>query len=1042
MKRILPGCLLVWAGTVGVMAATVPIHINEVDIVVPTDPLPTINARAFVNQSTFSVISRLPYETSNTRFVTNLASGLLDGSPGFRFLTTAGKVRRPAAWFVNEGRVLTTTYLEVRATNIFSSGSMESGAQGLIRLVGKNIDVSRNGLRTGNPPGGSFFGGQNQDPSPTYFNAAGVTDIYWAVGTNNVIGGAGTLMPLNGFSPNFTVPFSRSPSHQVLQPVGRRIFTNTVSLPKFSFSGTNFNFTPAGFEAFAYTNSFNNTASVVQVVFVKTNNTDASFSTGVRFFPSDQDQTTGAPLGPAVTMVEFHSTDFDIANNTFSTNSVYLVDYMATLTNGVLFRESIARTRRPNNYEFLRSEPFIFNANFGSSAGIQGNTPFTNALLYNPSYLSNAVPLRYAAYQGEVTAPGISNTVNVFGVATTGTASPTNFPGRVEIIADNLNLEQTRIRAESTIIIKTKCLESNYLAQLDAPFLSLSLGSKDPTLTISNVAPASVRRFRGTVCAWSGLWSNYQVDNSVTPARTNTVIFHVTFVDQQLDSQTPVQLFEFNVQGTNVTIYDQLNITKSISINAKSLDVYGGLNFPAGSSWGKTNFPMLCHFTNHGFINIPGAAKYGTDRPLPYSNIVNFGTNIAGAQFARTWNFENYGLLASRSGLFQMDAVSAFLVGAPVTLLTNILESYDFTNEVTVIDGISFTNFVIITNTFAQVITNSIGSKLIGSGDVELRARDLMASNSVVTAGAGTSGRLILSVTNSWFDGGLDAINDWSCTSGFEARRRPTNSSLFGTWLRTSIAPGRDVTHAWAAEDRGATTNGFNNNLALGKLIIDMGVGSRARFKPVAGTQALYVDYIEFVNTNTATNITAAFSIDPKITIYFANANVPISKLHGAAGGRFVWVPSFAGPLSSTNITYPSGNTYTYNVALISDRNIDSDGDGYPNNVDDTPIAIPGEPNTPAPTASFAPAGLLPVEPVRLSVSLQRDPYRAVLLWQARARSLSTIEFKTDWAAPQWQVLTNVVTGDIAERQELFDPITRGAPLRVYRLRVSPVPAR
>ena len=59
MKRILPGCLLVWAGTVGVMAATVPIHINEVDIVVPTDPLPTINARAFVNQSTFSVISRL-----------------------------------------------------------------------------------------------------------------------------------------------------------------------------------------------------------------------------------------------------------------------------------------------------------------------------------------------------------------------------------------------------------------------------------------------------------------------------------------------------------------------------------------------------------------------------------------------------------------------------------------------------------------------------------------------------------------------------------------------------------------------------------------------------------------------------------------------------------------------------------------------------------------------------------------------------------------------------------------------------------------------
>jgi hypothetical protein len=111
----------------------------------------------------------------------------------------------------------------------------------------------------------------------------------------------------------------------------------------------------------------------------------------------------------------------------------------------------------------------------------------------------------------------------------------------------------------------------------------------------------------------------------------------------------------------------------------------------------------------------------------------------------------------------------------------------------------------------------------------------------------------------------------------------------------------------------GNTNTAFTNNLALGKLTFDGAENSLFRFFPAGASNALYVDYIQLENW--ATNFNSAFSISPNFTIYFANANVPVTKLHGAAGGRFQWVRSFAGPLSSTNIYYAStSNTYTFNM--------------------------------------------------------------------------------------------------------------------------------
>ena len=53
------------------------------------------------------------------------------------------------------------------------------------------------------------------------------------------------------------------------------------------------------------------------------------------------------------------------------------------------------------------------------------------------------------------------------------------------------------------------------------------------------------------------------------------------------------------------------------------------------------------------------------------------------------------------------------------------------------------------------------------------------------------------------------------------------------------------------------------------------------------------------------------------MVVYFADSNVDPTILDGLHGGRLRFAADFAGPLNSTNIVYPSVQTYTFNTALI-----------------------------------------------------------------------------------------------------------------------------
>jgi hypothetical protein len=442
-------------------------------------------------------------------------------------------------------------------------------------------------------------------------------------------------------------------------------------------------------------------------------------------------------------------------------------------------------------------------------------------------------------------------------------------------------------------------------------------------------------------------------------------------------------------------------------VQGDGLDVEGGVNLPFGTSWAATNIQDIMNFTNAGVINIIKTANAGADRDLPYNHFINRGTDNAGAHFVRTLNFDNSGSLIASAGPLLVDTLTASMMGSPVTIVTNVTTNFGFT---------PFPPFV-STNASTNVIT-LYGPLLQGPLDLQLFADSLAVSNSAIQAAISRSGSLIISVTNQLTDSPLTSTNLWTTFGDLQMLTRPVTSELLGTYI-TSVTAGfeQETFHLWPADDRGPTVDGYNNNLALGKLTLDGGRNGLFHFSPPPGQtgKALYVDYLELLNF--ATNYNDAIDISPDFAIYFANANVNPLKLDRSTSGRLHWVRDYTGPLSSTNITYPSGNTYTFNTALCQSLDLDSDGDGIVNGIDPTPIFVGAS--------------------VALTVTRTNLPQHQVLLsWHTMAHSTNRVEYLSTPNATNWQVLTNIINGPtnaVLRAQDAMPPNGQ----RFYRVHVD-----
>ncbi|MBI3870751.1 MAG: hypothetical protein HY299_19650 [Verrucomicrobia bacterium] len=923
---LLRGLFLLVMAAQGAAASSAPLphYINKGPITA-LDPTPQINAVSFENRNQFSVSTFRPYETFNTLNFTNTASGTLaNDQSGFWFDYSFLGGRGSMSNWVNRGLVSGFGWVWVDSMNILNAGQgIGVGSRGVVHLNGDNVNLSRSGLYTGNRFGttsGSILitnGGGGDLANASSFSDGGIIDNYWGISSNQLTHAS--------LAADFTLPNPVTPSHLV---TGTSIgfggglfnrFTFSTILPNGAFRaftnlGTNV-FTPlSNYTAFTLTNFIGGAAiktNIIQVVFVPTNGLSQGVNIDVGWTPN-RDAAGNMPgwgFGNTA-MVEFSLADFDPVAQLSFTNYLFLQDFSAFQnTNRTLVPNSSsaltpqASTRRPNVFTLRRFDFSQLNGRFVST----NNATYDPTLISNPDYLSNVVTLTYAGYSGQLilgeNTLGNKTSIRVGDVGWSGLPinDISNFPGRVEINAKKLNLDNVRIHAQSGLIIKADDLVGNKLPIVDAPLLSYDVASKQSTLTVSNLVRPNVNRLIGDVSAYSAIWQNASTNGGTT----NVYQFHVLFIDHTLSITQQVVLQDLKLRATNVVIGDYLTVGRNFLIDARNLTVAatGGITNGSGFDLGGTNLVNIWNFTNLGTFAVNRELRFGsdsTDITPPVSNIVNYGNLLGASVDLRAQRIINTNVIAASSASVSLDATDVMMLP---------------------------------------------GSSLTSLGPVILTGTHLTASNSVIAAGVGTAGgNLVLDFSDSVMDGGIGTSNIWVTSDGFTiANVHPTGDLLYTTIISTATNE-NEVIHYVGSTDMGVVPEGYVNNLALGRLVLDGSTNTVFRFSPPPGVEnvALYVDYLEL--RNFATNYQDSIVVDEGCRLYFANCSVSPLKVAHSSEERVRWVSTYAGPASTTNIVY-TVNAVNYpvdlNLGLATLADIDSDNDGVQNSADTTPVWIP-----------------------------------------------------------------------------------------------------
>ena len=272
------------------------------------------------------------------------------------------------------------------------------------------------------------------------------------------------------------------------------------------------------------------------------------------------------------------------------------------------------------------------------------------------------------------------------------------------------------------------------------------------------------------------------------------------------------------------------------------------------------------------------------------------------------------------------------------------------------------------------ILTNGFLSAVNGS--IALNSGYLFASNTLFQAGGGLSlgrhqclerrhlqprphlpGQQPTPNPTNYLYAQLTNGNIWSAgDGGLSLLVKPDAGDLLGTTIRDTASDNTSVPIVWAGADLGASSDGFLNNAALGRLILNGADNSVFAFMGAgAGSNAIYIDDLELTNfTATASDPMGDFTgiSVSNITVYYAQARangVEIAeKLNGRSGGGFIWVSNYNwGYFSSTNLLYPDGLYHRVNAALASSCDLVSNTNDrcqLPKPGPDLPVAAPPPP--------------------------------------------------------------------------------------------------
>ncbi len=625
--------------------ATAPRYENYGTVTAPLN----IDATVFINGGLFSlsgytggsyyyysyIVSTMPFVTQNTMYYTNLASGIMQDSTGFRFLFLTNGFPYSARSFDNKGQI-EGYLLSVKADDIRHSGLMTGVGGGLVRFEGSNVVMRNGGVSARGYGSSGGLGPSIRDERES------VENLYFATGEAQHLDDEGQPLNLN----LLTMPNPQSPTHQVLEysiggGVSNIFFTNFAYVPSLFFFNSNY-------IAVAQTNQINPSNAIIQVIFVNTN----VFDTNVTVTAGFQGRTAG---------IELQAPAYDFVAGVPYTNYIYFTDNAASRTNFNYATNMYGEILRPDNYSMVRGTSEYY---FGGL--MPGNTEFTNDLIVNPTYEFTQVTNRYTAYSV------FTGMTNAFGsVIDTGLnpslTDPTNQAGRIEIKASQLDLTRARMAAETVIDIQTTNLVSADRAIVDAPIVRLDLTSTNGLLLLTtNLLPSLSKRLSGTISAYTALWTNNASVMVDTNTNTVAIKFHALIVEQEFYGEQAVALYDARLKATNVVLNADLMVSKSLVVDATGIHVRSNLHGAAFANFGATNFPFVKHLTNDGAITVQNRVNLGVDRADPIDVLVNRGTISGSYVGIKANSLENSGILEAASGAVEIDAQVAKLDGGGI----------------------------------------------------------------------------------------------------------------------------------------------------------------------------------------------------------------------------------------------------------------------------------------------------------------------------------------------------------------------------------------
>jgi hypothetical protein len=461
---------------------------------------------------------------------------------------------------------------------------------------------------------------------------------------------------------------------------------------------------------------------------------------------------------------------------------------------------------------------------------------------------------------------------------------------------------------------------------------------------------------------------------TTTNVTTNIVThgFHIFMVDAYgLGYTQQAAVHTMRLHSTNIVVDDNYLVIGELLFDGENLENFGNLilDTPTGN-FGWTNAPGLKTLRNEGTIEIGNNAAFSIDRAVPYERFVNAGDLEANSIRIAADAIENSG---------EISAATYLQLRSPVAKLQN--------------------GFM-----------NSGGDMLLEVDNLKLHR----TTNSAQRA-------LTFSVTESFADSGGPVSSQFSCNRGFQLHTKPPLGDLLGTRFITSASPNAFVDHTWPAEDRGVDIAGYNNNLAIGRLVLSAGRDGVLRLHGPAGAgpYAVYVDYLDlqgFVQQAYGQDRLADYlRIDSNVTIYFAGANVPVEDLDGQLGGRLRWVMDFVGPNSSVVVGLPSGGTVQMNRGRRESLRIDDDGDGVANGYDPYPWP----------------------DPRATATVVETSPFTVMIGWTAAPMTTYRVEVAGEASGP-WESLALVTNGEpTVQPMTVEDTPSNGGGLRFYRVRQS-----